>query len=104
MKVNPHLVMRMELKSLFSIASRISHQKRKEEEILRLLTQIRPVRIDGVGPRMGLELNTEELTQGLKKAVFLKVFAFLKRRIATQDAISSSELNPRCDWNQKQSG
>ena len=57
----------------------IPQQKRKEEEVLCLLTGIRPVRIDGVGPRVELELKTEQLTQRFKSAVFLKVLFFSKR-------------------------
>jgi hypothetical protein len=37
-----------------------------------------PFRIDRAAPRKVLELKTEELTQGLKEAVFLKVLASLE--------------------------
>ena len=75
--------------SLVCVARQVvfAQEKPNELEILCLLTQIRRVRIGGVGPRMGLELKTEQLTQGFKSAVFLKVFSSLHGPIETQAAM-----------------
>jgi hypothetical protein len=74
-KVNPSLAMRDECDGL-SDRKQIAFLReiRKKVGILCLLTQISPVRIDRVGPRIGLELKTEQLTQQFKSAVFLTVF------------------------------